>query len=149
MSAPIEPQDYVGGVTVVDIGDARVARGMTRRPFQSCRHRAMVYDPRERRVWCSDCETDVDAFDAFTILVEHFSSAQSNIDRQRREVGEAKAATIHLIAAREMEQHWRRKHTVPACPHCHAGIFAEDAVSLGSISKEIERARRRRKAEGK
>lgn len=44
MSAPIEPQDYLYGTKVVQIEDLRVARGMTRRPVSSCRHRKLVYD---------------------------------------------------------------------------------------------------------
>jgi hypothetical protein len=106
----------------------------------------MVYDPRERRIWCSDCETEVDTFDAFVILVENFSDAQRRIEQQWKEVQEATGGALHLIAARAMERQWRRKNTVPACPHCHAGIFPEDATHLGMVSKEIERARRSKAA---
>jgi len=35
---PIIEQEYIAGVRVVDIGDYRVARGMTRRAHNSCPH---------------------------------------------------------------------------------------------------------------
>lgn len=49
-NAPIEPHEYLYGVKVVQIEDLRVARGLTRRPVSSCRHRKMVYDDKERRI---------------------------------------------------------------------------------------------------
>lgn len=143
---PIEPQDYRYGVTVVDIGEARVKRGMTRRPYSSCRHHALHYDPKERRIWCADCETEVQAFDAFVILVENFHSAASMIEAARTEIKTARTANIHLIAARQMEKYWRRRNSVPACPHCHAGLLPEDVDRMGSVSREIEVARRGRKS---
>ena len=41
----------MGGVKVVDIGDVRIARGLTRREFSTCPHKHMVYDQNERRIW--------------------------------------------------------------------------------------------------
>ncbi|WP_245006764.1 hypothetical protein ACK3BE_20030 [Pseudomonas mandelii] len=51
--APIEPPDYLYGVNVVQIEDLRVAKGMSRRLASSCQHKKLVYDDKERRVWCS------------------------------------------------------------------------------------------------
>jgi hypothetical protein len=79
--APIEPQEYLYGVKVVQIEDLRVARGLTRRPFSSCRHKSLTYDDKERRIWCRDCETEVEAFDAFVGLVEVFSAGKAQLDR--------------------------------------------------------------------
>src|SRR5690606_34525923 len=77
---PIEPLDYISGVKVVDIGDIRVARGMSRRPASSCKHHHLHYDTAERRIWCRDCETDVEAFDSFKMLVERFHEVQQKLD---------------------------------------------------------------------
>ena len=41
---PIVEQEYLSGLKVVDIGDLRVARGMSRRPVSTCHHRPLVYD---------------------------------------------------------------------------------------------------------
>lgn len=141
---PIEPQEYLGGVKVVDIGDIRVARGMTRRPVSSCRHHGLRYDPHERRVWCADCETDVEPFDAFVKLVEHFDAAAKMAKRLLDEATEAQAFAVRSIAAKEMDRHWRSRNMVPACPHCHAGLWPEDVKRMGAVGKEYDSARRRR-----
>lgn len=80
---PIEDQNYLSGLTVIDIGDIRVSRGMTRRPVSSCGHRRMAYDPKERRIWCKDCEKDVDPFDAFKNFSLSNTTARTKICRAR------------------------------------------------------------------
>lgn len=142
---PIIDQEYLYGLKVVDIGDIRVSRGMSRRPHSTCKHRAMVYDPRERRIWCKDCETDVEPFDAFQLLCEQFDYAAAKIERQRKEVEEAREHNIIRIAAKQMDEKFRRKKMVPACINCGAGIFPEDVPKMGSINREWELARRKRK----
>lgn len=142
---PIEPMDFLLGVNVVDIGDLRVARGMSRRPVSSCKHHPLRYDQRERRIWCSDCETDVEPFDAFVMLVENFSRANDDIKRRRDELAKAESHTILRVAAKRMDELFRRKNMVPACPHCGQGIFPEDVQGMGSINREWESARRARR----
>ena len=142
---PIVEQEYLSGLKVVDIGDLRVARGMSRRPVSTCHHRPLVYDERERRIWCKDCETDIEGFDAFLLVASQFASAAKKIEAQLREVQEARAHNIIRIAAKQMDEHFRRKNMVPACPHCHEGIFPEDVPKMGSISREWEQVRRARK----
>jgi len=142
---PIISQDYLHGLKVVDIGDIRVARGLSRRPHSACRHRAMRYDEKERRVWCADCETDVEAFDAFLIVCEHFSAAADRLEKERVAIQEAKAHNLIRIAAKKMDEHFRRKNMVPTCPHCKAGIFPEDVAKMSSVNREWEAVRRARK----
>lgn len=139
---PIEPLDYIGGVTVVDIGDARVARGMSRRPVSACKHKSMVYDHKERRVWCKECETDIEGFDAFLILVEQFDRASMDIERRLEQLAEAEKTNITRIAAKNMEKAFRRRHMVPCCPHCKAGILPEDTERMSMVGREYETARR-------
>ncbi len=143
---PIEEQSFVGGVTVIDFGDLRVARGLTRRPMRVCRHNGLRYDPRERRIWCPDCETDVEAFDAFTMLIEHFDAMQKKSKRMMEEAKEAQAFQLRSIAAREIDQMWRKRNMVPSCPHCRSGIWPEDVKHMGLVGKEYDAARRARDA---
>lgn len=148
--APIEPQDYLYGVKVVQIEDLRVARGLTRRPASSCRHKQLVYDQNERRIHCSDCKSDIEPFDAFLQLVERFSAAHSEIDRRRRKLAEAETFQLRSRAAKVMDEAWRRQKTAPLCPHCSNAILPEDVVGgLGSTSKELVIAARRRRDAGK
>lgn len=142
---PIVEQPYLSGVKVVDIGDVRVARGMSRRAVSTCHHKKLVYDLKERRIWCKDCETDIEGFDAFEILVGQWHRAHNALEDRQREIDEAKQANITRIAAKQMEDWWRKKRMIPSCPHCHTGLLPEDAARMGGVSKELEIARRKRK----
>ncbi|MHA3884628.1 hypothetical protein [Stutzerimonas degradans] len=144
--APIEPQEFLYGPKVVTIEDLRVARGLTRRPLSSCLHRQLVYDDKERRVWCQDCESEVEAFDAFLQVVGVFSSAKSKIDRRMQEVAEAEKFAMRSRAAKRMDEYWRSQTMAPLCPHCNGAILPEDVVNgLAQTSKSIEIAARKRK----
>ena len=127
-SAPIEPQDYLYGVKVVDIGDARVKLGMSRRTIGSCRHKNMHYDQSERRIWCADCESDIEGFDAFVVLVENFHRQERRMNDRESKVLEAEESTLISRAARVMDKHWRKRSTVPLCPHCSTALLPEDIV---------------------
>lgn len=145
-NAPIEPQEYLYGVKVVQIEDLRVARGLTRRPTSSCRHQKLVYDHNERRIWCSDCETEVEAFDAFESLVSMFSAAADRIKRRQTELAEAEQFQVRGRAAKVMDEAWRSTKTAPLCPHCNAAILPEDvAGGVAKTSKAIVIAARKRK----
>lgn len=142
---PIKPQNYLGGVRVVDFGEARIQRGLTRRPQSTCEHHSLLYDDRERRIWCSDCETTVEAFDAFSILVENHIATTKHFDRMREEAKAASEHVFHLIAARNVEKAWRGRTMAIDCPHCSRGLLPEDFYhSVGrQRSAEIERQRRK------
>ena len=141
---PIIAQEYLSGLKVVDVGDIRVARGLSRRPYTSCQHRAMTYDQAERRIWCKDCETNVEPFDAFMIICQHFHKAADRLERERKAIEEAKAHNLSRIAAKSMDELFRRKNMVPACPHCRAGIFPEDVAKMSSVNRKWEAAKRSR-----
>ena len=148
MSAPIEPQDYLYGVKVVQIEDLRVARGLTRRPCSSCRHVKLVYDHNERRIWCSDCEADIEAFDAFENLVSRFSAAAGKLKSRETSLAEAEQFQARSRAAKVMDEAWRSTKTAPLCPHCNTAILPEDIVGgVAKASKSIVLAARKRKIE--
>lgn len=144
---PVEPQEYLYGVKVVQIEDLRVARGMTRRPASSCRHKKLVYDDKERRIWCSDCEAEVEPFDAFVGIVEVFSAGMSSLQRRRRELDEAEKFQLRSRAAKVMDDAWRSTKMAPLCPHCNTAILPEDvAAGVASASKALVAAARKRNA---
>jgi len=143
---PIEPHDYLYGVKVVQIEDLRVARGMTRRPASSCRHKELVYDEKERRIWCRDCEAEVEPFDAFVGIVEVFSGGMSSLKRRQRELSEAESFQIRSRAAKVMDEAWRSTKMAPLCPHCMAAILPEDVIGgVAKTSKALVIAARKRK----
>ena len=147
---PIEPQEYIAGVTVVDFGDYRVSRGLSRRTFSTCPHRDLRFDSKERRIWCGDCESDIEPFDGFFILVESVDRVHKNIERRLREVKEAEQASLRSRAAKRIDEAWRSRTMVPGCPHCGQGLFPEDfATTLkgGELGREYARARLKQKAQ--
>ena len=123
---PIVAREYVCGVNVVDFGDVRVARGFTRRHHSSCRHRQLIYDGNERRIWCKDCERDVEPFDAFKILVEQIGGVIDSLSRREEAVAAAEKHQLRTLAAKEIDKAWGKRSRVPACPCCGAGLFPED-----------------------
>ena len=138
---PIENPSFVGGVNVVDIGDLRVARGLSRRPHSACNHHRLMYDNAERRVWCQDCETNVEAFDAFVLLVENLDRAFKDLERRREIIEKAESSSLISVAAKVMDKEWRHRDRVPSCPHCGQGLFPEDfAKGVGSLGREYARA---------
>lgn len=140
---PIQEQEFLSGMKVVDIGDIRVSRGMSRRPHSTCRHLNLVYDSQERRIWCKDCENNIDAFDAFKQLAENYDSALRHSKKIHADALAARDHHLHLIAAKNLEEMWRRRRVVPACPHCKRGLLPEDFKTTGTlISAAIERQRR-------
>jgi Zn finger protein HypA/HybF involved in hydrogenase expression len=139
---PIEPLDYLHGFTVVDFGDVRVARGMTRRARSVCPHLRLVYDQQERRVWCRDCEHNVEAFDAFLMLAERSCHQWESLKRREKAVIEAEQFQVRSIAAKQIDKAWRSHNMVPACPHCSNGLFPEDFKREPSMmDKDYARAR--------
>lgn len=142
---PIKEMDFVSGVKVVNIGDIRVARGLSYRPYTSCPHVSLVYDDRERRVWCKDCQHNIESFDAFKILTQNAHAAYAEINRMWAEAKAAQEHTIHLIATKNIERAWRGKTMAIACPHCRGGLLPEDFTPISAMgSAEIERARRKK-----
>lgn len=143
MSEPIVPMDYVYGMKVVDIGDLRVARGMSRRVASVCRHLRLAFDTSERRVYCQDCEKDVEPFDAFLQLVERHHFLEAKAEKMRQDA----AHTVTSRAAKRMDEAWRSQTMTPLCPHCTKAIMPEDVVNgVGMTSKEWEVRRRAARA---
>lgn len=143
---PIEPREYVHGNKVVDIGGHRLSRGKAFRN-NKCRHTNLSYDIDERRVYCHDCESTVESFDAFMMLVNTFSSATRKLEHQIEEVRQAKEHAIISRAAKKIDEAWRSKKTAPSCPHCLKAILPEDVLNgFASVSKEWELKRREHQA---
>lgn len=143
---PIVPQDYLSGVKIVDIGDLRVARGRSRRPVSVCKHSQLVYDSNERRVWCKECETDIEAFDAFELLVGYFNAAANRLERREELVREAEEHSLISRAAKVVDHAWRSRRMAPDCPHCQTPLLPEDFANGIKSSTGTEFARARRQA---
>ena len=145
---PIEEREFIAGVRVVDIGDYRVSRGLSRRDKSSCGHYRMVYDEKERRVWCKDCECDVEGFDAFLLITTHFCNQTDKLKRREYDVEQAEKHNLINRAAKVIDKAWRKKRIVPCCPHCKEGLFPDDFKDgVTSMGKSYALEERRRKKE--
>lgn len=139
---PIQEVEFTYGPSVIDIGDVRVARGLSRRPYSSCKHRALVYDSQERRIWCKDCEQNIDPFDAFVIVAEQCHGFLESLNRRAKQIAEAEAFTARSRAVKSLDKIWRSRNMAPCCPHCNRGLLPEDMLGVGSAGVKYERARR-------
>lgn len=148
-SPPIEKPGFLGGVTVIDIGDVRVARGISRRPYSVCRHARLVYDGNERRIWCKDCEQDIEPFDGFKIIAEQAQAFSNAMERREAAVEKAESHALISRAAKAVDDAWRRRNIAPGCPHCHSPILPEDFAGGVRSGASVELERRRRLAKEK
>lgn len=130
---------------VINLADVRVRFGKPKTP-NKCNHKDLVYDFSEKRVWCKECEKSIENFDAFMVLVDNFTAMIKEIKRKSFEVTEALKHNIISRAAKKIDEAWRRKSTVPCCPHCKGALLPEDFENgVYQSSKALEIARRNKK----
>lgn len=142
---PIEEMEYAAGVNVVDFGELRIARGLSKRPPRICAHKRMQYDINERRIWCPECEQNIDPFDAFSMLVEQYDTVWKRATKRIETAEEAQRFSLISRAAKHFDKEWRSRNMAPLCPHCKTGILPEDALNMGdAVGIEFERERRKR-----
>lgn len=137
--APIVELEYRHGTNVVQIGDLRTARGEVRRKHSQCEHLSVIYSVNERRVYCTDCEQDVEPFDAFLMLVRRHDFYEKRIEELRA----IEAETIISRATKKIDKMYRSRSLIPACPHCKQGILPMDVLKkMSPMSRDLEERRR-------
>lgn len=128
---------------VVDIGEMRIARDRVSQFLpKACQHKSLRLEEHGEVVKCVDCGTQVSAFWALKMMTEQWATASSRLKAAREALEADKQANLHLVAARKVEKAWRNKTMVPACPHCHRGVFASDGFGGAMVNKRIEEANR-------
>lgn len=104
----------------------------------------MIYDTAERRIWCPDCERDIEAFDAFALLVQGYHQAVTAVERRAEAISQVEKFKIRSIAAKKLDEAWRQRNMVPCCPHCKNGLLPEDFKrGVSMLGKDWVEARRR------
>jgi hypothetical protein len=133
------------GAEIIDLAGVRIQAGLAKQNQSRCGHKALIYDQRDRRIWCEDCERTVDNFDAVMLMVRHYQAMVREARLRLQKANEAFAASVRRRATKELDRIWNGR-MVPNCPHCNRGILPEDfAAGAASIqSLELERARRAR-----
>lgn len=142
---PIVEQDWIAGIRVVDFGNYRVARGLSRRPTTSCKHNNVVYDEKERRIWCKDCETTIEPFDAYIRILNSYNSAVAVLNYRENKILELENYNLVRIASKNIDQAWRKKESIPCCPNCARGLLPSDFNPIISrTNKQLEIKRRKK-----
>lgn len=138
-TAPIIEVEYLHGANVIQIGDLRAARGEVRRHQAPCKHLHVAWNLSERRVWCQDCEQDVEPFDAFTLFVRRIDEIEKRIEVMRQ----IETETVRSRAANKLDKLYRSRTMIPCCPHCKRGILPGDVLKgMGHMSRQLEERRR-------
>lgn len=139
--------DSTDSSTVIEIGDFRIAR-KKRYPGSgaeiTCKHKRMTIDALGDVITCDDCGKHLGAMWVLNEMLRDYNRAFEKLDARARALQELTTRGVHLIAARKVEAAWRRRDTVPACPHCSRGILASDQLGAMQISKRLELLRRER-----
>lgn len=131
---------------VLDLGALRIAHGRATGKAVNCRHQRLLYSPKERSVWCEDCKSTVDNFDAFCRLVDNFAHAVAKIERREKAVRDAEEKALISIAAKRLDDAWRTRKMLPCCPSCGVGLRPEDFKSgRGWGSRKYDEAMRQKK----
>jgi hypothetical protein len=141
---------------VVNLGDFRVTKVAKRhvsltRPQANtpCNHLHVTLDDNGNVVTCDDCGVQIDPYYALHTLSTLWGSFQSDLERRIAKCTEAEEITLHLRAAKVVEQAWRDKQMVPTCPHCEGGIRASDRFGMAAINNAMDERQRALRAERK
>lgn len=133
---------------VIVLGEHKITlMHRNRYPKPECPHRNYELDDNGDIVTCTDCGKQVSAYFALREITTDWGRIKAQIATDKRRLDEEKDKHVHLLAAREVERAWRDRRHVPTCPHCGEGISPTDGFGRGAISKEIDAARRARRAD--
>jgi len=128
---------------IIDFGHTKFKR---KPASYQCRHRTLVLDSEHHTVECEDCGQNIGAFKALTMLANRRHTHQEKIKRQIEELRALEKKNISLKAAAIVEREWRRRKTVPNCPHCQEAIFPNDGFGRTAVDKTTALERRRFRA---
>ncbi|MEY2151145.1 hypothetical protein AB7849_09520 [Rhodanobacter sp. 115] len=148
--------DSTDNSNVIEVGDFRIARKAGRywpgkHCLQNgdCLHKRLTFDEHGNIVTCDDCGKQIDPAWALKYILDDYSHEFEKLRAREHELQERTSKSIVLIAARKVEDAWRKHDTVPTCPHCSRGIFPTDHFGSTQVSKRMEQLRREREAESK
>lgn len=131
---------------IFQIDDYRYSKTNSKWERGKCPHKQLVLDDHGQTVECGDCGKELGAYWALSKMVHKWADWQRQLQARADEVKEMEGAVVVLKAAKSVETAWRRRKTVPCCPHCKAAILPEDGFGdrLLTVSKDLERQRRKR-----
>lgn len=119
------------------IGDVTVSSKCCRESF--CTHDTIELIDQGNVVRCRLCGDTLSAFWALQQVHRQFALANERLEVKREQVAASYRQRITFISAKKVEQQWRRRGTLPGCPHCGRGIMVDDDFKRVDKQGEIDR----------
>jgi len=140
--------DMSDSTNVIQFADLQIARLKDdyKRRVEGCQHRHIQLDDVGQVVKCMDCEKQVSAYWALSMLAADWKSQVSRLQREKDDAKAASEVSLHLKAAKQVESVWRSRNQLPCCPHCARGIDPADGLGSATVSKVFEQGLRVREA---
>ena len=108
-----------------------------------CDHPRTTIDEQNGTVECRDCGVTLSAFWVLGQIAREENRCFTRIRNLRAEAEELKGWVPFLRSMRKLEKRWRGRAMLPACPHCHRGLWP-DELERSSVSLSLEVAQRRK-----
>ena len=137
--------DSTNVVQFADLQIARLKDDYMRR-IEGCQHRRIQLDDVGQVVKCLDCDKQVTAYWALSMLAADWKQQLGRLQREKDDAKAASEVTLHLKAAKQVESVWRSRNQLPCCPHCARGIDPADGLGSSTVSKVFEQGLRVREA---
>lgn len=134
---------------IIQLDDLRVTR-RKHNPYlpasKQCPHINLTMDDHGQCVECDDCGAQVSPYWALDMLSKRYEKACRQLEHKEQRIDQLRQNNLHLIAAKQVEEVWRKRDVLPCCPHCGEGIAASDGLGAMIISKRIDEKRRAERA---
>lgn len=107
-----------------------------------CAHQHMTIDEHGGTVSCDDCTLQLSPIWALNHILDQYQRAQNRASKAEERLHGERNVHLHTLAAKKLEDAWRKRSTVPMCPHCNRGILPTDGLGSARMSRSIELRRR-------
>lgn len=107
-----------------------------------CEHARTVIDEPNGTVECRDCGASLSAFWVLGRIAREENRVFNRIKGLRADAEELQTWVPFLKSVRTLEKRWRGRAMLPACPHCHRGLWPDELQ--GSVSLSLELAQRKK-----
>lgn len=106
-----------------------------------CEHSKLIYLEHGKILKCEGCGDQVDIAWAFIRFVEQYRQMLDGLEFKRRSLEADIQRGVTLRAAQKIEDAWRRRRTVPSCPHCHKAILPDHSFGNNGVGSSTETAK--------
>jgi hypothetical protein len=122
---------------IIKIGEVEwhdLKRQVTYAKTGECEHKRLQYIEHGELLKCLDCEKQISAVWALKHFFTQYQEEEERLKAIRFGIEQDRARLVTHKAALAVQNAWRKKHTVPTCPHCHKGILPPDGLGPSSVN---------------